>query len=180
MVVGVVIVTFSSFFTNYLILYSQYQKDGSAFTELASQSQRMAEVIRGVTDLVSVNANDLTAYTYFSPGDTFTSQIRYYLNPAKTKLMADVTPMTGNPPIGTLITAQKKTYTIISNFYQPSGVNLFAYFDALGGPMSLPITMTDQRNIMDIQINLASPGSHTKTGQTMSLTVSLRNRKTNL
>ncbi len=175
-VVGVMFTTFASFFTNYLILYSQYQKDGGNFTELASQSQRMAQVIRGATDLVSVEADELVAYTYFSPGDAFTSQIRYYLNPAKTQLLADVTPMDGNPPVGNLLTAQMKTYTIISDFYQPAGGSLFVYYDALGTQMNLPIT--EQRSIMNIQINLASPGSHTQTGQTMSISVSLRNRKT--
>lgn len=177
-VVGILFTSFSSFFTNYLTLYSKYQEDSSNFTELASQSQRVAEVLRGVTDFVSVGNNDLTAYTYFSPGDTFTSQIRYYLNPARTSLMADVIPMTANPPVGTLITANTKTYTIIENFYQPSGGRLFVYYDVAGNSLTVPIA--NQRTINKVQINLASPASHNPDGQELSITVSLRNRKTNL
>lgn len=177
-VVGVLFTGFASFFTNYLILYSKYQEDASRFTELAMQSQRMAEVVRGVTDIVQPNANELIAYAYFSPGDTFTSQIRYYLNPPRTVLLADVTPMTANPPSGTLIPSQMKTYTIISDFYQPVSGSLFTYTDISGNQLTPPIA--NLRAIIGIRINLAAPGNHTKTGQTMDISVSLRNRKTNL
>ena len=176
--VGIIFASFSSFFTNYLISYTKYQQDGSAFTELASQSQRVADVLRGLTDVVSESSNDLVVYAYFSPVDTYVSQVHYYLNANSTKVMADVTPMTANPPIGTLETANTKTYTIIHNYYQATGGSLFNYYDASGTLMTLPIA--DEHSIMEIQVNLAAPGSHTKTGQTLNITVSLRNRKTNL
>jgi hypothetical protein len=176
--VAIVFITFSSFFTNYLILYSKYQQDAGNFTELADQSQRIADVLRGLTDIVSESASSLTAYAYFSPADTYTSQVHYYLNTAGTAVLVDVTPMTANPPIGTLITASKKTYTIISNYYQPPGGSLFGYYDASGTVLGLPIS--DEHSIMEIQVNLAEPGSHTTKGQTLSITLSLRNRKTNL
>lgn len=176
--VGIVFITFSSFFDNYLVLYSKYQSDASNFTELANQSQRIADVLRGLTDITAESNNSLTAYAYFSPVDTYVSQVHYYLNATNTAVMVDVTPMTANPPIGTLITANEKTYKIISNYYQASGVNLFNYYDASDTLLSLPIT--DEHSILSIQVNLAEPGSHTKNGQTLSITVSLRNRKTNL
>jgi prepilin-type N-terminal cleavage/methylation domain-containing protein len=175
---SVVFVTFSSFINNYLVLYSKYQKDSSNFTELASQSQRIAQVLRGLTDIVSESGNDLTAYAYFSPIDTYVSQVHYYLNSAGTALMVDVTPMTSNPPTGTLITANKKTYIILTNYYQVPGGSLFAYYDASGSLLSIPIA--DEHTIQSIQINLAEPGSHTTQGQQLNITVSLRNRKTNL
>lgn len=177
-VVAVMFISFGTFFTNYLILYSKYQKDGSSFTELASQSQRIADVLRGVTDIVSASANDLSAYAYFSPQDNYVSLVHYYLNNNGTAIMVDVTPMTANPPVGTPITAQKKTYTIITNYYQAPGGSLFNYYDASGTLMSLPVS--DEHSIIEIQVNLAEPGSHTQNGQTLSTTVSLRNRKTNL
>jgi prepilin-type N-terminal cleavage/methylation domain-containing protein len=175
---GVIFATFTSFFDNYLNLYSKYQQDGSNFTELASESQRVTSVVRGLTDIISASANDLQVYAYFFPTDTYVSEVHYYLNGSGTALMADVTPMTSNPPIGTPITAQTKTYTIISNYYKASGVNLFNYYDASDSQLSLPIT--DEHSIMEIQVNLAEPGSHTKNGQNLSITVSLRNRKTNV
>ena len=177
-IVAVIFISFSTFFTNYLILYSKYQTDGSNFTELASQSQRVAQVLRGLTDIVSDSSNDLVVYAYFSPVDTYVSQVHYYLGNNGKTLYADVTPMTANPPIGTLETSQLKTYTIISNYYQPAGGSLFNYYDASDTQLSQPIA--DEHSIMEIQINLAEPATHSANGQTMSITVSLRNRKTNL
>ena len=149
-----------------------------AYSELSQQSQRVSEVVRGLTDIVSVGSNDIVFYAYFSPVDSYVSQVHYYLNGTKTALLVDVIPMTANPPNGTLINSSKKTYTIISNFFQPTGGSLFAYYDSSGTALSLPIT--DQHTIQSIQVNIAAPGSHTKTGQNLSVTVSLRNRKTNL
>jgi prepilin-type N-terminal cleavage/methylation domain-containing protein len=177
-VVVVMFISFGTFFTNYLILYSKYQQDASAFTELADQSQRIADVLRGVTDIVSESSNNLSAYAYFSPQDTYVSLVHYYLNANGTAIMVDVTPMTANPPIGTPITNSTKTYTIISNYYQAPGINLFNYYDASDTLMSLPIS--DEHSILEIQVNLAEPASHNQNGQTLSITVSLRNRKTNL
>jgi prepilin-type N-terminal cleavage/methylation domain-containing protein len=171
-------IVFGTFFTNNLNLYSKYQTDASNFTELANESQRVAQVLRGLTDIISDSNNDLSVYAYFSPEDTYVSIVHYYLNSNGTALMADVTPMTANPPTGTPITASKVTYTIISNFYQQSGVNLFSYYDASGNVLTPPVA--DEHSIVEIGVNLAEPGSHTKNGQQLGVTVSLRNRKTNL
>lgn len=176
--VAIIIVSFGSFFLNYLKLYSKYQSDSLDFNQLASQSQRIADVLRGATDLITVQANTITAYAYFSPVDAYVSQVTYYKSANGKSLLADVTPMTANPPSGTLLTAQKKTYTIINNFYQPTGGVLFVYYDSTGTAMTLPIT--DEHTILQIQVNLAAKATHTKNGQTLSTTVSLRNRKTNL
>ncbi len=176
--IGIIFATFSSFFTNYLILYSKYQQDSLNFGEMAQQSQRIGQVLRGLTDIVSESANDITVYAYFAPSDNYVSQVHYYLDGTGKKLMVDITPMTANPPTGTLLTSQKKTYTIISNYYQAPSVNLFNYYDAGGSLMTLPIS--DEHSIMQIQVNLAEPASHGSKNQNLSITVSLRNRKTNL
>lgn len=173
------LVAFSVFNT----LINQYfglQKDGSEFTNLASQSQRIANVLRGTTDIVSESDSDLTVYAYFSPNDTYVSQVHYYLNGGSTTLYADITPMTANPPIGSLITAQKTTHTIINDYHVLSGLKLFVYLDDSGTVMSLPIA--DEHSIKRIQINLAVPADHPTPGgnQQISLQVELRNRKTNL
>ena len=176
--VAIIFISFGTFFTNYIILYSKYQTDAGNFTELSNQSTRIADVMRGLTDIVSESANSMTIYAYFSPVDSYTSLVKYYVSANGKAIMVDVTPMTANPPIGTPISAQTKTYTIISNFYQPSGGSLFTYYDASGTALTLPIS--DEHSIMEIQVNLAEPGSHTQNGQNLSVTVSLRNRKTNL
>jgi len=166
------------FFNNTFTQYFALQKDGSNFTDLATQSQRIGNVLRGATDFISEASDDVEVYAYFAPSDTYVSQIHYYENADNTKLMADVTHMTANPPIGTPIAASKQTYTIIPNFYQAPGVNLFTYLDASGNTLSLPIA--DEHTIKGIQVNLAAQTSSPSANQTMSLQVSLRNRKTNL
>ncbi|MGA3150455.1 MAG: prepilin-type N-terminal cleavage/methylation domain-containing protein [Candidatus Saccharimonadales bacterium] len=169
-----------SIFSTLLNQYFGLQADGSEFTNLAIESQRIANVVRGLTNIVSESGNDLTIYAYFSPNDAYVSQIHYYLNASATTLYADVTPMTANPPIGTPITSQKATYSVIDNYYQLNGVNLFNYLDASGNVLSLPIS--DENSIKGIQINLVVPANFpTASGkQRLSLQVSLRNRKTNL
>lgn len=171
---------FSSSFNNYIKL----SKDSTNLSEVASQTQRIARVLRGLTDISDASSpNEITVYAYFSPVDTYVSQVRYYKNAAGTVLYADVTPMTANPPIGTLITANKKTFTIISTFYTVSGTNLFTYLDAAGNALTNPVT--DQHTIKGIRINLAVPtivgkANPNNSYTTTSLQVSLRNRKTNL
>lgn len=167
-------------FNTLVFQYFKMQKTGTQFTELAISSQRVANVLRGATDFVAVGNNDTTVYAYFAPHDTYVSQIRYYLNATNTSLLADVTPMTANPPTGTPITASKKTYTIVENYYKASGVNLFTYLDASGNTLTLPLT--DQHVIKGMKITLAVPKTDPgqSGSQTMVLNVSLRNRKTNL
>ena len=174
----IVFISFGTFFTNYLTLYSGYQKDANNFSELGNQSQRISQVLRGLTDIISEGPNDITMYAYFAPSDAYTSIVRYYISTDGKKVMVDITPMTANPPNGTPITASKKTYTIISNYYQQTGVNLFTYYDSTGTVLTTPIS--DEHTIQDITVNLSEPASHAKTGQQLAVTVSLRNRKTNL
>lgn len=167
---------FNSSISDYLTL----QKNSLLFGDLSNGSQRIAMVTRGLTDITAANDNDMTLYGYFAPNDTYVSLIKYYLNPTKTTLFADVTPMTANPPTGTPITANKKTYVIIGNFFAKPGVNTFVYLDSVGQTLSTPIA--DLHTIKGLQINLGVPiTSPTADGsRTISVQVSLRNRKTNL
>jgi len=175
--VGILVSSFYIFFNDSLSQYLALQKDGSDFTDLSYESQRVANVLRGTTDIVSESADDITCYAYFAPNDTYVSLIHYYKNAGQTQLLADVTPMTANPPIGTPITAQKETIPIISDFYQATGTSTFVYLDETGAVLPLPIV--DEHTIKGIQVNLAAKGAH-NSDQAVALQVSLRNRKTNL
>lgn len=167
-------------FNSMVFQYFRSQKTATQFSDLAFASQRVANVLRGTTDFIAVGDNDVTVYAYFYPNNQYVSQIRYYLNATNTSLMADVTPMSGNPPSGIPVTTGKKTYTIIPNYYKASGVNLFTYLDASGNTLPMPIA--DQHIIKGMKIVLAVPkvDASSTSGQTMTLNVSLRNRKTNL
>jgi hypothetical protein len=160
--------------------YFSLQKDSVQFGDLALQSQKIAGVLRGISNIDSVDNNDLNVYAYFSPNDTFVSLVHYYLNTPKTTLYADVTHMTANPPNGSLITSSKLTYTIVDNFYYSASVNTFEYLDASGTNLSLPIS--DLNIIKGIRVNLAVPSSGpiSNSHSTITTMVSLRNRKTNL
>ncbi len=176
-VIGIVVPMFYLFFNNSLSQYLTLQKDGSDFTDLAYQSQRIGNVLRGATDIVSVSADDISCYAYFSPNDTYVSLIHYYKTAGNTQMLADVTPMTANPPIGSLITAKKQTFKIINNFYQSPSLSTFVYLDETGAPLTLPIA--DEHTIKGVQVNLAAKGGD-NSNQAITLQVSLRNRKTNL
>ena len=160
--------------------YLALQQDGIVFGDLAFQSQRIAQVVRGLTDISQASADEITMYAYFYPKDTYASLIRYYTDSTKTTLYADVTTMTANPPIGTPIASTKKTYTIISPFYAPTGISTFTYLDSFGATLAMPIT--DLHTIKEIKITLAVPvkAPVVNGNDSISLLVSLRNRKTNL
>lgn len=178
--IGIVLAMATPIFTSTFNNYFGLQYKNEQFTTIASQSQRIGNVIRGLSDINTANADDMDMYAYFYPNDAYVSKINYYLSADQTKLYADVTPMTANPPVGTPITANKKTYTIIDNFKKVSGVSLFEYIDQNNNTLTLPIT--DLNAIRAVKINLAvreKVGADSGS-QTVSLSVSLRNRKTNL
>ncbi|MDB5185000.1 MAG: hypothetical protein JWN38_808 [Candidatus Saccharibacteria bacterium] len=177
-VMAVVFLTFGIFFNNYLRSYADYQKDGSNFTQVSMQSERIANVMRGLTAITSAAGDDLVGYAYFSPGDTYTSLTHYYYDSTAKSIKVEVTPMTANYPTGTPITAQKQSYTIVDNYTKKTGSNLFDYFDSGGNAITLPISDLD--TIVDIQVNLVAATSQTAAGQTLNVKVSLRNRKINL
>lgn len=165
-------------FNSSIINYFSLQRQSMNFTDLARQSHRLAGVVRGATDITTATPSELQLYSYFSPGDTFVSQVRYYKNTDNTKLLADVTQMTANPPIGEPIAGSTITYTVLGNYQQVSGVNLFTYLDAEGNTLATPVT--DLTTIKAVRIQLAVIGADSSSNQSVELQVSLRNRKTNL
>lgn len=166
-------ISFGTFFINYMTLYYGLQTDASNSVQMAQEIERIASVLRGITDINSASANNLSCYGYFSPNDTYVSLIDYYVN--NNEVFVSVTPMTANPPGGTPLTSETKTYVILSNFYSPTGVGLFSYYDSSGNLLVPPIS--NQRSIGSIGINLSTPASHNSQGQQMSTTVTLRNRR---
>lgn len=175
---GIVMTTLYTAFQSSFISYLGLQKDASSLTELSYQSQRIAKVVRGATNLDTVAANEMVFYAYFAPTDAYVSKVRYYLSADSKKLYVDIIPMTANPPIGELITADKRSYTLIENFRQSPGQTLFNYLNSQGQPLTLPVS--DLNAIKGIRINLATEHGYQDANQVNSVQVSLRNRKTNL
>lgn len=179
-ILGIIIVIAYPFFNTTLRQFFVLEQEGLMFGQLSTQSQRIGRVLRGAIDITQATPNEVTVYAYFAPNDAQTSLIHYYKNAAGTQMFAEVTPMTANPPTGTLLTAQKRTVTIIPNFYSSPSVTTFEYLDASGATLSQPIS--DLHTIKGIRVKLAVPITlPSQTGNdTITTQVSLRNRKTNL
>src|SRR5665213_3533362 len=77
-IAALVSLTAFSVFNTLISQYFGLQEDGSEFTNLSAESQRIADVLRGLTDIVSESNTDLTAYAYFSPNDNYVSLVHYY------------------------------------------------------------------------------------------------------
>ncbi len=176
--VSIISISTFTFFNSAIKRYFPLHEEGLAFSELSYGSQRVAKVLRGLTDITQASADGITLYSYFAPQDTYVSLVQYYKQNGSLKV--DVTPMTANPPIGTPITANKKTYTVIQQLYNIPNTSTFVYFDANNAVMTMPIA--DLHTIKAIQVNLGVPLDNPSVGgsDTISLQVSLRNRKTNL
>jgi len=179
-VVGVISTAAYTFFNTSINQYLALQKDSLVFGDLATQSQRISNVLRGASDITLAKDNEITVYAYFAPNDTYVSLIRYYKSTDGKVVFADLTSMTANPPVGTPIISSKRTITILDSFATVTGVNLFTYLDASGIPIATPIN--DLHIIKGIRITMAVPSASPVTGSntTISSQVSLRNRKTNL
>ena len=179
-IVGVITTTIYTFFNNSVSQYIALQTNSVRHGELTVQSQRMASLVRGLTDINVATTSELSMYAYLSPRDTTVSLIRYYKSADGTKLYADVTPMSANPPTGTPVTADKKTITLLDNFYTVGGINLFTYLDSAGNTLANPVT--DLRTIKGIKMTLAvtSTAPVANGNETVSVQVALRNRKSNL
>lgn len=177
-VIGILTSFMFSIFNNTFNQYFALQREGTNFTDLASQSHRISNVLRGATDVTIANNSELEVYAYFAPSDIYVSKIRYYKNATGKKILADITNMTANPPIGVPIPSSLKTYTILDNYTTVSGIDLFDYLSSAGDELPMPIT--DLTTIKGIKVNLAVPTSNSNVNQSVSVQVNLRNRKTNL
>jgi prepilin-type N-terminal cleavage/methylation domain-containing protein len=179
-IISVLTTTFFTFFNTSISQYLSLHRDSLAFSDLATQSQRIGNVLRGLTDITQTGDNELTAYAYFAPNNYYVSLIHYYLTNNNTRLVADVTKMTSNPPTGTLVPGSTKTFVIIDNFYLASNLNTFTYYDVGNNILTAPVL--DQHTIKSIKISLAVPSKSpvATSNTTMTINVALRNRKTNL
>lgn len=176
--IGTLSVIFFVVFKTTLVSYIDLQKQATSFGQLSTQAERIANVLRGTTSISNASDNELTVYTYFYPSDAYVSQVRYYVvNGATKRLYADLTPMSANPPLGTLQTDKKKSFVVIDNFYQSSGGKLFTYMNAVGA--TLPTPVTDLSVVKTIQINLAAQLENMRS-QDINVQVLLRNKKNNL
>lgn len=159
--------------------YMKLQKESSALSQLSFQSNRVTNVLRSTISIESANDNDITLYAYFYPSDAYASKVKYYVqtNGSTKSLVADLTPMTANPPTGTTIDAKKKTVTIVNNLTIPQSGKLFTYLNAGNGVIAAPVT--DTSIIKSIKLSLGISVDKT-TVQNMDVQIVIRNRKNNL
>lgn len=177
---SILLVTLFSFTSTTINNFMRLQAEGLANSKLADGSFRVARVLRGANFIEAADTDTITAYAYFSPQDAYTSKIRYYLNGAQTQLLAEVTPMTADYPIGTLITAQQKTVVVVEGFFKRAGFPTFEYYNSTFVQLASPVA--DLQGIKNIKINLYAKlyASNSQEFTSSAITVNLRNRKTNL
>ncbi|MFO0920336.1 MAG: hypothetical protein U0451_01540 [Candidatus Saccharimonadales bacterium] len=183
-IIGVAIISMVifSFFGSTTNQFFKLQADGIAYNEITNNSQRIASVVRGIKFIETAEADRIVGYSYFAPNEQYTSKITYDLTNTNTLLRATVVPMTADYPTGTLLTAQTKVVPIVNSFYKKSGVDTFEYLDANGTKIPLPIDSTSINAIRSVRINLnVKPyGTNSTNINSTTLTVNLRNKKTNL
>jgi hypothetical protein len=177
---SILIITLFVFTSSTINSFLRIQAQGLANSKLADSSFRISRVLRSSNNIETANQFQFTAYAYFAPQDTYTSKISYYLNAGEDELLADVTPMTADYPIGTLITAQKKTVVVVDNFYKRNGFPAFKYYTSNFTELTSPVS--DLQAIKNITINLYTKvyDSTASDYTSSSVSVNLRNRKTNL
>lgn len=180
MISSLLMITLFVFTSSSVNSFMQLQADGLAHSKLADGSFRITRVIRGMNYVETANSDTITAYSYFAPNDQYTSKIRYYLNGTQDKLLADVTPMTADYPTGSLLTAQTKTVTIIDKFYKVAGVPTFVYYDANYDQLASPVTELQSIKNVTVQLQVKKYDSNANDYVSSKVTVSLRNRKSNL
>lgn len=146
-----------------------------AFGNVASQTQRIARVIRGAVEVKNAQNSEVTMVAYFAPSDDIVSQVRYYVQ--DNKLLADVTPYTANPPSGVPKPSEMRTATIVSSYFNPTGVPIFRYYDANG--QAYPTPNVELTMIKGISIELFARGAEGKVASS-TVRVTMRNAKTNL
>ena len=170
------------FFNGNINQYFKLQADGLAYSEITQNSQRIAKVIRGLKYIEAAEPDRLVGYSYFAPSEQYTSKITYELVDHSTKIQATVIPMTADYPLGSLISGQTRTVSVVNNFYKKTGVNSFEYLDASGNTMAFPIDSSMINSIKSVRIKLNVKGYQTNSSNVISneLVVNLRNRKTNL
>lgn len=180
MILSGLLITLFVFSSSAINSFMRLQADGLARSKLAEGSYRITKVVRGMNYIETAAADNLVGYAYFAPDDQYTSKISYYLNGAQNKLLADVTPMTADYPIGSTIPAQKKTVTVIDNFYKIAGQPTFKYYDANFQELSAPVS--DRPAIKNISTTLFVKKYESNATDYVSteVTVNLRNRKSNL
>ncbi len=177
---SILIITLYVFTSNIVNDFMKMQAKGLAQSKLTDGSFRLIQVLRGVNYIESASDDGITAYAYFAPQDAYTSKISYYLSADQRQLIAEVTPMTADYPIGTLITANTKTVVIIDGFYKIPGSPTFKYYTSTFSEISAPVS--DLQSIKNISVNLYARHyeSNDQLYSSSSVTTNLRNRKTNL
>lgn len=172
-------VTFYTLFKSTVFSFITMQADASSSVQVNSQAYRLATVLRGATGITSADQNEIILYSYFYPSDEHVSLLRYYLQPAggTVRLMADLTPMSANPPIGTPVSAEQRSFVIVENYHQAPGVSLFTYLDAGGNSITAPVS--DLTMIKGVKVTVAAKTSN-NAYHSQTVQVSIRNRKTNL
>lgn len=175
-IAAIMIVGVGNFIVNALASYQYLQAQGDAAVDQTALVDRMANVIRGATSIVTAQGNTLTLYAYFSPADAVVDQVTYTVTGST--LQVSVIPPSGTAPNYTYNPASAKT-TTLSTHFTDSPQPVFTYYDATGTQLPTGFNVSQ---INQIGIYLSTNPNTAKLPQSIVIQtrVTLRNMKTNL
>lgn len=150
---------------------SSVQKD------LTLAQDRIGRVVRGASQLVTLEPNQLVIRGIVNSSDLLASEVRYYLDGSALKY--SVTPATGSAPNYTYLAADAVSYTLLFNTTNSLTDPLFTYYDDTEAELAAPVNPGSVKLIkirllgIDESSLLVTPIEHT-------VWLNLRNFKTNL
>jgi prepilin-type N-terminal cleavage/methylation domain-containing protein len=175
-ITGMIALPLSTFFIKGLSSFQFIQVQSDTALELQTLTDRVAKVVRGVTNVDTASPNTLIVYGYFSPQDTVIKKIRYFVN--GTNLNIGVTPPSGTAPNYTYLSSDEVITT--TRIDLAMGANsLFTYFDDAGNQLTGSF---QPGQVKEIGIFVAANPNTRQIPVPISIStkITLRNLKTNL
>jgi prepilin-type N-terminal cleavage/methylation domain-containing protein len=175
-IAGILAIATGTFIVNALNTYAYLQAEGSSAADETGLVDRIENVIRGTTSIVTATGNTLTLYAYFSPADAVVDQVTYTVSGST--LQVSVIPPTGTAPNYTYNSANAKVTTLSTNFTD-SPQPVFTYYDSSGNQLATGFSMS-QINQIGVYLSTNPNPSKLQHSLVISSRVTLRNMKTNL
>lgn len=175
-IASILLVGIGNFIVSALATYQYLQVQGNSAVDQTALVDRMGNVIRGATGIITAQGNTLTLYAYFSPADAVVDQVSYTVNGST--LQVSVIPPSGTAPNYTYNPASAKITTLSTNFTD-SPNPVFTYYDASGTQLASGFT-TSQINQIGIYLSTNPNPAKLPKPLVLQTRVTLRNMKTNL
>lgn len=181
MVVIVILSTTSILFANFFIQgyqgYLSLQGRALQDNDVSNSLQRVSRVLRGMNSISIATSSEIEGFTYFTPRDALLSKVRYYYDSSDNKIKVAVIPASGTAPNYTYNVSDQKIINIAEGIDGSKAI--FEYLNSANNVQVF--TAANFKEIKGIKISLKQlPTSYNQNPISLSTSVTLRNRKSNL